>query len=484
MAQKDGRKKDLDRGGLAALGLLVIGLGVVVWLALPKDADFAATADGGAAGSLLDAAALAPPKPNALERLGEATVELAILSDRPELEVAKLATGEAISRLLDVRHCGGTCDRLKKVLVDHDHFEVEVLKSEDYILPAKDSFPTIAPGLTPRERASISERATTIVIRARGVADIEQLPARAAFAATAAVAEALSGLVYDEVVRRIETPAQFAQHVITVPLGQNVFSPRQIMVQLYRQEDGTARVLTLGMVRFGSPDFTMRGAPMELGQSLANVVNVVASEAVAARSELPVVTLAEVARVSGHPAEELAKDPGASSPIALDTVDAERIEGDPENEMLELLPRGGATREAWTSAMTELFGAAPRVVFTGGKDPELEAIATRARRELPGALKRYEGGEGALFVKGPFAIPVASRLDGGAGEEWMWVQVTSCDAKACAGLLSNTPGYATNLAAGKPVTVARDRTADWMLRLGDGGAAGGDSIRVLEKRGR
>ena len=483
MGPQDGKKKDLDKGGLAALGLLVVGLGVVVWLALPKDGDFAKNADGGEVGTMIDASDLAPPKPGALERLGEATVELAILSEKPEVEVAKLATGEAIAKLLDVEHCGGTCDRLKKVLVDHDHFEVEVLKSEDYILPAKDSFPTIAPGLTPSERRSISERATTVVIRARGVADIDQLPARAAFAATAAVAEALSGLVYDEVVRRIETPAQFLQHVITVPLGQNVFSPRQIMVQLYRQEDGTARLLTLGMVRFGSPDFTMRGAPMELGQSLANVLNVVASEAVAVRSEMAVVTLAEVARVSAHPAEELAKDPKASTPIQLDTVDAERTEGDPENEMQELLPRGGATREAWTSAMTELFGAAPRVVFTG-KDPELDAIATRARRDLPTALKRYEGGEGALFVKGPFAIPVESRLDGGASEEWMWVQVTACDPKTCSGLLSNTPGYATNLAAGKAVTVAREKAADWMLRLGDGGTAGGDSIRVLEKRGR
>ncbi|CAN5870851.1 hypothetical protein BH11MYX4_BH11MYX4_42510 [soil metagenome] len=474
-------KKDIDRRGLAALGLLVVGLGVVVWLALPKDSDFTKGEDGGAV-SVLDAAELTPPKTGALERLGEATVELAVLSDKPEVEVAKLATAEAIARLLDVRHCGGACDRLKKLMVDHDHFEVEVLKSEDYILPAKESFPTIAPGLTPSERASISERATTIVIRTRGVADIDQLPARAAFAATAAVAEALSGLVYDEVVRRIETSSQFAQHVVTVPLGQNVFSPRHIMVQLYRQEDGTARLLTLGMVRFGSPDFTMRGAPMELGPSLANVMNVVASHAVAARPELPAVTLAEAARVAGRAAEELAKDPKASSPVQLDTLDAERVEGDPENEMLELVPRGGSTREAWTSAITELVGEPPRVVFAGNA-PELEAIATRARRELPGALKRYEAGEGALYVKGPFPIPAESRLDGGAAEEWMWVQITSCDAKGCSGLLSNTPGYATNLAAGKPVAVLREKAADWVLRLTDGGTAGGESIKALQKRG-
>jgi uncharacterized protein YegJ (DUF2314 family) len=295
------------------------------------------------------------------------------------------------------------------------------------------------------------------------------------------VAEALSGLVYDEVVRRIETSTQFAQHTVTVPLGKNVFSPRQIMVQVYRQEDGTARLLTLGMVRFGSPDFTMRGASMELGPSLANVMNVIASSAAAARTELPTVTLADVARVSARTPEALTKDPKASSPVQLTTTDAERIEGDPDNQMLELVPLGGATREAWASAMTDLFGETPRVVFAAN-DPELDAIAAHARRDLPGAVKRFESGDGTLYVKGPFPIPAESRLDGGASEEWMWIQVSSCDAKRCAGVLSNTPGYATNLAAGNAVSVEREKTADWVLRLPDGGTAGGQSIKALQKR--
>lgn len=473
----------LDRVGLGALAVLVIGLGVVVWLALPKDEAPRGNVDGGPSAALVEEAGdgVVPKAPGTLDRLAEAIVELAVLSDKPEVEVATLASVQAIAKLLDVRHCGGACDAVKKLMLDHDHFEVEVLKSEDYILPAKESFPTIAPGLTPSERASIGQRATTVVIRSRGTVGIDQLPARAAFAATSAVAEALSGLVYDEVVRRIETSAQFGQHTITVPLGQNVFLPKQIMVQLYRQDDGTARLLTLGMVRFGSPDFMMRGAPMELGPALANVLNVVASSAAAARTELPLVTLAEVARVSAKPAEDLARDPKASSPIRLETVDAERIEGDPENEMLELVPRGGATHEAWVSAMTELFGETPSVVFAG-KDPELDTIAAHARRDLPTAVKRFESGEGALFMKGPFPIPVESRPDGGATEEWMWVQVTSCAPKECAGVLSNTPGFATNLAAGKAVIVERAKSADWVLRLADGGTAGGESIKALQKR--
>jgi uncharacterized protein YegJ (DUF2314 family) len=108
----------------------------------------------------------------------------------------------------------------------------------------------------------------------------------------------------------------------------------------------------------------------------------------------------------------------------------------------------------------------------------------RARKDLPSAVKRFEAGEGALYVKGPFPIPEASRGDGGAKEEWMWIEASSCNARSCTGPLSNTPGYATNLAAGKPATVARDKTADWMLKLKDGGTAGGDSIHALQRRAR
>jgi uncharacterized protein YegJ (DUF2314 family) len=151
--------------------------------------------------------------------------------------------------------------------------------------------------------------------------------------------------------------------------------------------------------------------------------------------------------------------------------------------MVELVPRGGATREAWAGAAAELFGEAPKVVFATF-DKELDAIAVRARKELPGAVKRFEQGEGALYVKGPFPIPEASRIDSGASDEWMWIEVSSCDAKGCAGALSNTPGYATNLAAGRPVRVSREKTADWMLRLKDGGTAGGESIRALQQRAR
>ena len=476
-----------DSVGLGALAALVIGLGIIVYLVVPKDGGHGASAsDGGdpsAAGEEPKSSEAGEGKvTGALERLPEATCELAVLTEKSEVEVSRVASAETVAKLLEARHCGPTCDALRNVIADHEHFEVELTKPEDYILPGRDTYDTIAPGLTPAERATISNRTSTVVVRAHGAATIDQMPARVAFAATAALAEALDGFVYDEVVRRIETKTDFAKRAITVPLGQNVFTPQHITVQLYRQDDGTARLLTLGMVRFGSPDFTMRGPAMEVGPTLANVMNAVASWAALGKTELPVtVTLADVARVSGHPPADLAKDPARSTPVKLDTTDVERAESDPENEMLELVPRGGATTEAWGAVVASLFGEQPKVVFATF-DKELEAIAVKARRELPGAVKRFEAGDGRLYVKGPFPIPEASRIDGGAKDEWMWIEVSSCDAKGCSGVLSNTPGYATNLAQGKPVTVARDKAADWLMHLKDGGTAGGESIKALQKR--
>ncbi|MBX3190951.1 MAG: hypothetical protein KF819_28405 [Labilithrix sp.] len=355
--------RDRDRGvtdkiGLGALGLVVVGLALVVWLALPKGEPTIAASDAAAEGSAADAGK--PPAPSTLDVLPEATAELVILTDKPESDAHKVATPEAVAALLEARHCGSACDAVKKHVADKERFEIDVSKTDEYIVPPKESFDTVAPGLTPRERASIGQKPVVVVVRARGPVTVDQIAARAAFAATSALAEALSGFVYDEVVRRIETPALFAQRVITAPLGQPVFAPRHIVVQVLRQDDGSAHLSTLGMVRFGSPDFAMRGSSMELAPALTNVMNAAASFAASARRELPlVVALDDVARVIGRPVAELSSEPAASRPMRLDAAPAERSEGDPENDVLELMPDGGDTREIWASAVTGLFGAKP-----------------------------------------------------------------------------------------------------------------------------
>jgi uncharacterized protein YegJ (DUF2314 family) len=464
-------------GGIAALVLVLAAL--VVW-SLPPDLPppaFTDAAPGAGDGGESDRRT---PRSGVLERSAEAVCELAVLTSKDEASTSRVATRERIGELLDVRHCGAACDAVRALVADPDRFEVEIMKAEDYVLPPADTLDTVASGLSPGERASIGARSRVVVLRTRDAVDARQLPARGIFATALAVSEALTGLVYDETARRIETTAQTAEHAITSPLGEAVFTPRQIVVQLYRQDDGTARLLTLGMARFGSPDLTLRGATMDVAPALANVVNAVAAQIVSGKVQLPFeVSLEDVAKVSRRTPEELAREPDAAASVSLEVVTPERQAGDPVNDMVELVAPGGTTPEAWSEVVSSLFGEPPQVVLATF-DEELGAIARTARTRLPSLLRRFERGEGRLFVKGPFPIPDAA--DGGGTAEWMWLEVTSCDAKACSGALSNTPAYASNLAAGAPAKVDRAEIGDALLRLPDGGAEGGESIGILQGR--
>ncbi|MBX3205349.1 MAG: DUF2314 domain-containing protein [Labilithrix sp.] len=476
--------KGSDGALYGAIGALVGALAALVWWSLPGDRapdaidpnapDDPATAERDDAGS--------PGVKRGLTRPPSASAELAILTDASDAVVRGLASVAEIGKRLDVRHCGGTCDAVKKFMADEDAFEIDVLKAEDLLLPPEDTMDTVAAGLTPAERERARRKPTAVMIRTQGSTTAEQLPARAVFAAAAVLAEALDGFVYDEVSRRIETARDAASHAIVSKLGEPAFARSHIVIQLYRQDDGTARLLTLGMQRFGSPDLSIRGANMASGPLLAEVINAAASQIAHGRSDAPItVTLDDVARVVGKKPAELSSNPDGARPVVLDVVRPERVEGDPDNDMAELVPEEGATREGWDTVVARLFGGTPSMT-AAVDDEELAGVATNARKSLAGAIARFEAGEGELFVKGPFPIPEEARVDGGAATETLWVAAASCDARRCTGVLSNEPTYATNIALGKTTSVKRDEAVDWMIQRRDGGVLGGESIKVLKAR--
>jgi uncharacterized protein YegJ (DUF2314 family) len=419
-----------------------------------------------------------------LERPPMASASFAVVTAKPDDVVTKLAEPSEIMKRLTPRHCGDACDAVRKTIESEDDFEVDIGKTDELMLPPSDMMDTVASGLTPAEREDLKKRPTSVVVRTHGAFAKEQVAARTAFAVTAVLAEALDGYVYDEASRRIETASEFSAHAVTAPLGKPAFERRHIAVQLYRQEDGTARLLTLGMARFGSPDLSMRGASMGSGPLLAEVLNAVASKLAFDLTEPAVtITLDDVARVVGKKPSELNPTPSAAKPVMLTLVDAEHADGDPDNEVAEVLPWGGSTRENWDSVVTSLFGALPSMK-PSVDDPELAEIAKKAQKSLPGAIKRLEAGDGELYVKGPFAVPEEARVDGGNTTELLWLLATSCDARACTGTLANEPSYATNLAPGKTSGLPRTDVTDWMLRQHDGGVAGGDSLKTPKARGK
>lgn len=472
-AQKPSTKNadDQAKRGIVLLSVLVAALaGLVYWASTSgKDAN---TDPAAGAGSEEDATAVVVTKPDAasratgtLERLPESGGDLAILTDKGDDAIAAATKIEAVEKALDVPFCGPACDAVKRVIRDKEHFEIETQTGDEMILPPKDTIDTIAPGLTPKERESVHKRRAAVTVRVRGDVSKDQGAARALFAVTAALAQTLDGLVWDETTRRILSVTQAKAQAITTPIGGSAFNPRAIVIQFYRQPDSTARLVTLGMGRFGAPDLSLRGCSMAAGAMLVDAVNALAASIVDGRDALPLVAKLK------------------NEAVSFEVADAERTQGDPD-DFVELVPVGGAKgesmREAWDAVTARLFGiAATSVEAKFGK--ELETAGARARKELPAVLKRFAAGEGELFVWGPFLIQVDDRADGGPEDEWLWVKVSSCDDKACIGALSNRPMYATNIASGRTMTMPRAKIADWQLRFPDGGVAGGETTKMLQQ---
>lgn len=478
MARRDAPKKsskdadDQAKRGILLLGLLVAALAGLVYWASTSGKDANRDPDASTGADEEDAASIVVGKPDgatratgSLERLPESGGDLMIVTDKGDDAIAEAIKPEALEKALDVPHCGPACDAVKKIVRDKEHFEIETQTGDELILPSKEMLETVAPSLTPKEREGVHKRRAGVTVRVRGDVKKEQIAARALFAVTSVLADKLDGLVWDETTRRLESAAQAKMRTIRTPLTASAFNPRAIVIQFYRQPDSSARLVTLGMSRFGSPDLSLRGCSMAAGAMLVDALNMLAASIVDGQDALPLVAK------------------GKSESVSFEVADAERVQGDPD-DFVEILPVGGAkgesAREAWDVVVTKLFGESAHAVEAKfGK--ELEAAGAKARKELPAVLARFAAGEGELFVWGPFVIPPDERADGGPEDEWLWVKVSSCDETLCTGSLSNRPMYATNIASGRTTSMPRAKIADWQLRFPDGGIAGGETTKMLQQ---
>ena len=239
------------------------------------------------------------------------------------------------------------------------------------------------------------------------------------------------------------------------PIAGAAFAARHIAIELRREPDGTARLATLGMSRFGAPDLVLRGAPLNSGPLLVDVLEEAAGAIAAGRTALPIRVGSNVPGSDGGASAALAAF--AASPLAL-TPDGEA------DDRVELVPSGAsqeATREEWDALASKLAGSAP------APDPPPSST------DFPAALSRLERDGGELFVLSPFAIADDDREAGGPGVAWLWMKVATCDATACTGALSSRPRFASNVAAGRTSRVLRAKIVDYLLYATTGAVVGG-----------
>jgi hypothetical protein len=384
--------------------------------------------------------------------------ELGILTDRSEAELAALLDRGSLAELLTPAQCGdeAACAAVRGALKDQHTTTLQVVAPEAWNLAGLDLDASTA-GLTPRERATVKKRARLVVVHVAAAPSGHQIAVRTAFAAAAAIAEKADGLVYDQLLGRIETARDFAAHAVTAPLEASAFRKDRIELLYEPKEPGVVRILTAGLSRWGGPDVEAASVPVAAADRLADVVLGVA-EAIANGAATGPIALSrdDLARARGepYPADPTLPDSGAPIAIALASVHPEG--GDPNDFMARIEPAGGEGPLGYLDLSELIFG--PSLAASPG-EASLRASRARAQSALPGALAHWSATRQAtsLLVRLPFAITgdCDAGPDAGCGTESMWIDVIGYDARTVRGKLVDDPLGATQFQRGDEITRPR-----------------------------
>lgn len=306
------------------------------------------------------------------------------------------------------------------------------------------------------------QTATTVAVLEFN-ADPESLAAvhREALVIVGELAERTQGVPYDDATSQV-----FSREAWTERAGRDPNDAESMLAhfQVHGVPDGAqSRLITAGLAKYGLPDLVVESVQGTLTLSMVMYINEIAK----ALRASPTLERAGVLRL----------DDG--SEVRLDR--AERRPHDPNNRLAEIVFEGsGSLYEMQHRVLEARYGRMePDSYIHAQNDPELEAIAERARKELMALLPRFAKGTPhsleLLQVKATFPVP-------GGGTELMWVEVTGWDGTAVKGILQNEPIDLRSVHRGDEVEAPLASIADYMHSQPDGSRAGGDSEAVLERR--
>jgi uncharacterized protein YegJ (DUF2314 family) len=261
------------------------------------------------------------------------------------------------------------------------------------------------------------------------------------------------------------------------------FVPAHITFHVYRDGEGL-RLISLGMAKFGLPDVVVEQVPQTLSDDMGRLANGVAQLlaeglGLAAGGTLEVdLSKLKDGKLKGQLEARIQK--GAQRKVKLQALEAHRDQGDPDNPLLELgFPGTGALHARQVAALDAVFGRRPDgITPVAPGDPELEAVARKARARLEELRARVDRGmqpPEQLLLKAGF------RTDDGS-QEFMWFEVTSWEAGKWRGTLANEPHDVSSLRLGSPVAVPAAEVVDYVYMSPMGVREGGESSLILMRR--
>jgi hypothetical protein len=382
-----------------------------------------------------------------------------ILTDRPAEALEPLVDADAAAGIVvQDGLCGdpASCESVAKALRDPNTTHLDVVARADWEIDRAD-VDAAASGMAPGARKALAKATRVVRIRAATATStpaLRSLAVRTVFAATAAIAKRIDGLVYDALLQRVEPAPDFARHVPAGAEGVSTFRRDRVQLLYQPRGKGIVRVLTAGLSRWGAPDVEAAAVPTAASERIAEVVLGVA-EALAGGLTAGHVTLTRetLARVRGTP---YPADAGLPADHDVDVALApEHPEpGDPNDFFARIEPSAGEGPMGYLALAEAFFG--PGLAASPGEGV-LRGQASKARRNLGPALERWTAGHARgekLLLRLPFTIP------GDAGVESMWIEVTGYGDATVTGTLVDEPLAATDLEQGQSLTRPRTDVED------------------------
>ncbi|HLK38208.1 MAG TPA: DUF2314 domain-containing protein [Polyangiaceae bacterium] len=392
----------------------------------------------------------AEPPTSALRRPPSAIVEFGVLTASAPPAIEAVLDRQALGRRLGAAWCGDAeaCEASAAMVRDEHTTELRVAAASDWNVGLDPEAGTDT--LTAAERARLPKLERLVIVRVAAPTGARQLAVRTAFAAAGVIAEAVDGLVDDQVLARIEGPRAFRLHAVTEALDASSFRKDRIELVFEREGPGLVRVLTAGLSRWGAPDVDATPVATASQARVAEIVLGLA-QAIADGAAVDRIVLSrdDLGRARGRAYDEPDLPPLTPVPITLRSENPRT--GDPNDFIAHVVP-GPSDGALGYLELAERFFGADRAAA-----PEPGVLAkqrARAQADLPSALAGWAPGRGKLLVRFPFAIP------GDEAAESMWIAVTRFDATSITGTVQDEPLAAGDVARGDEVTRKRSEVED------------------------
>jgi hypothetical protein len=192
--------------------------------------------------------------PLPVRRPPSSVAELGVLTARTDDQLEETIELSALALRVTPDLCGdqAACDAVRATLRDTAQTTVQVLDSATWSLEKVDLDAT-ARGLSATERASVTKLPHVVVVHVAAPTGPKELALRAGIAATAAIARDIGGVVWDQLLARLENARAFAAHAVTAPLTASAFRRDRVELLYEPKSESVVRVLTAGLSRWGAP---------------------------------------------------------------------------------------------------------------------------------------------------------------------------------------------------------------------------------------